>query len=319
MIVRKITYRGWDDSVEMVNDTVRVVVSPQIGRIMHYSFKDEENLLWVNSVWEGKLLADIYDDPTRPDVEWINFGGDKVWPTEQFRWPDVNGKAWPPDPWFDGSPQDAELLNNSVRLISPISKFCGARMIREISLEESGPCVTIRQTLEKVHPAQHPEMEPLPMTIWSVTQIPAPEEILVALNPQSCLADQVFIFDASPTTQSNFSRKNGAGILKPSEHDHQKIGTDGDRYIAAILGEILFVQLFDREGDATYPDGDLSIEAYTASSPEQYAELELLSPLQSLTPGENLQFNITWTLKRISPAGNQGMRRNEALNWLQSL
>ena len=63
MLIRKITYRGWEDSVEMVNDTVRVVVSPQIGRIMHYSFKDEENLLWVNAVWEGKLLADIYDDP----------------------------------------------------------------------------------------------------------------------------------------------------------------------------------------------------------------------------------------------------------------
>lgn len=319
MIFRKITYRGWENSIEMVNDSVRVVVSPKIGRIIHYSFKDEENLLWINPVWEGKLLTDVYDDPTRPDVEWANFGGDKVWPMEQSRWPRVNGRAWPPDPWFDGSPHDTELLPDGVRLISPVSRFCGARIIREMTLEKSSPSVRIRQTLEKVHPSQHPEMEPLPMTIWSVTQIPKPDEILLSLNPRSLLVDQVIIFDDSPVTRSNFVREKGVGIFKPSDHDHQKIGTDGDRWIAAILGKFLFVQLFKREEDATFPDGGLSIEAYTAPSPDSYAELELLSPLQYLKPGETLQWEIRWKLQRIVRSDDKDLGHSEAMKRVNAL
>jgi hypothetical protein len=309
--IQKIEYKGWNESIEITNDAVRVVVVPQIGRIMHYGFRDEENLIWINPAFEGKSLSDVSPDPEAPNIVWANFGGDKVWPTEQFRWPEVNGRDWPPDPWFDGSPHLVEMLPEGVRLTSPVSHFCGARLIREIRLTESGSRVMIHQIIEKVHSARNPDVEPLPMTIWSVTQVKKPEEIWIPLDPVSRLTDQVHFFDDKREARSNLKRECGIGIFKPSDTVHQKIGSDGDRWVVAVFGKTVFGQLFRRKAGALHPDGNLSVEVYT--SPERYAELEVLSSLQSLKLGQTLQWNMEWMLLKSFSGLNSSVRREKTV------
>ena len=94
--ITKTTYNGWENSYEMTNGLVKVVVVPAIGRIMYYGFADETNILWNNPSYYGKTLP--YGQPYRENgaVTWANFGGDKVWPTEQSQFPAINGYSWPP-------------------------------------------------------------------------------------------------------------------------------------------------------------------------------------------------------------------------------
>ena len=51
--VRSISYQDWDGGIEVSNADTRLVVVPDIGRIMHYSTKGNENLLWTNPVFNG--------------------------------------------------------------------------------------------------------------------------------------------------------------------------------------------------------------------------------------------------------------------------
>ncbi|NQT26836.1 DUF4380 domain-containing protein [candidate division KSB1 bacterium] len=292
--MKRVTYQGWEDAIEIQNNSIRIVIVPQIGRIMHFGPVDGPNLIWINPELEGKILTDFSPELESPDSEWANFGGDKVWPVEQFRWPDVNERAWPPDPWFDGSPHEVEILSDGITLFGPVSPFCGARCIRTIKIEEAGSRVMIEQRIEKVQSGRQLKLEPIPMTIWSVTQVIQPDEILFPLNPESSLPDQIFIYDDNPVTKSNLSRKNGLCAFKPSRTDHQKIGTDGDGWLAAICGDHAFVQQLKRLPDAIYPEGGLSVEVYTA--PESYIELEILSPLHNLEVEERIESTITWEL-----------------------
>ncbi|HDQ44368.1 MAG TPA: DUF4380 domain-containing protein [bacterium] len=315
--VREAVYRGWRECIEMVNDTVRVIVVPPIGRIMHYGFREDRNVIWVNRGLTGKFLSDICMDPDKPDAPWANFGGDKVWPLEQFRWAEVNGREWPPDPWFDGSPYAAERVRDGVRMTGPVSRFCGARLVREIQLAESGAQILIRNRLEKVQPAGIPGVEPLPMTVWSVTQIRTPEAILTPLNSSGGIPGRVHFFNDDPETRSHFTEEHGIGVFLPSRTAHQKIGTNGDGWLGAVSGKRVFAQTFSRTSGAVHPDGDLSVEAYT--SPDGYAELELLSPLRLLDTGETTEWDVAWTLSRLPEISDEESRRKEAVRLLNDL
>lgn len=292
--VRQTAYRGWKECIEIHNESIRIVIVPQIGRIMHYGLLEGPNLIWINSGLEGRLLGELESHLESRDAQWANFGGDKVWPVEQFRWPEVNNRAWPPDPWFDGSPQEVITRSDGVTLMSPVSRFCGARIIRTIKIDEIGNSVKIEQRIEKVKSGFNSKIEPIPLTIWSVTQVIQPEEIIFPLNPNSSLPNSIFIYDENPVTRSNIVYQNGLGIFFPSSTDHQKIGTDGDQWLAAVCGCHAFVQRFTRLPNAVYPENGLSAEVYT--SPESYIELEILSPLQSMKVGESIESTIFWEL-----------------------
>jgi hypothetical protein len=313
--VRSISYPEWDGGIEVSNADTRLVVVPSIGRVMHYSTKGDENLLWTNPVFNG-ITKPVGEYLTRGDsVVWANFGGDKVWPTPQDLFEEINGRAWPPDPWFDGARHEFEMLEDGVRLISPVSRFCGAQVTRTIRLADSGSKVTIRQELTKKQPAQDESVEPIPHTIWSVTQIHNPQEALFRLNPESHLERRYYVFPFEPRAADNFYTRDSIGIFIPDSAHTQKVGADSDEWLAAILGDQVFGQFFDRRENVTYPEGNLGATVYT--SPE-YTELELLSPLQELKPGESMEYTIVWDILTLDTLTVPEQKRRAAVEWLET-
>ncbi|UCF38009.1 MAG: hypothetical protein JSU96_03875, partial [Acidobacteriota bacterium] len=115
--VRKVSFRGWEEALELSNGDTRVVIVPSIGRIMHYGLSDGPNILWVNPEFEGVGGIEKPRAAEGP-VEWSNFGGDKVWPTPEALFPSVNGRAWPPDHFIDGSRYSSQILENAIEIQS---------------------------------------------------------------------------------------------------------------------------------------------------------------------------------------------------------
>ncbi|MBD3274053.1 MAG: DUF4380 domain-containing protein [Candidatus Marinimicrobia bacterium] len=312
--VESISYLEWDGGIEVSNAETRLVVVPAIGRIMHYSKAGGENLLWTNPEHYGETKP-AGDYLSRGDsVIWANFGGDKVWPTPQDLFEEINGRAWPPDPWFDGARHEFERLKNGVRLISPVSDYCGAQVTRTIRLAESGSRVTIHQELTKRQQAQDEAVEPIPHTIWSVTQIRNPEEALFRLNPDSHLGQRYAVFPFEPRAADNFYSYDNLGVFIPDSIHAQKVGADSDKWLAAIIGHTVFGQFFDRQQNATYPEGDLGATVYTSPA---YTELELLSPLQELKPGESMEYTIAWDITTLDTVTGADQRRQTAMSWLE--
>ena len=54
--VEKVDYLGWKDAIEINNGEVKLIVVPAIGRIMHYSYLDGDNILWSDPQFHGKVL-----------------------------------------------------------------------------------------------------------------------------------------------------------------------------------------------------------------------------------------------------------------------
>ena len=310
--VRTIEYCDWPESVEITNADARVVVVPAIGRIMYFGFRDDDNILWNDASQYGRVLPPGGAFEEDGKYAWTNFGGDKVWPTEQDQFERINGHAWPPDHWFDGGAHALQVLPDGVRISSPVSEYSGARSVRTIRMAPQGSRVTIHQELEKVKPAARDELEPLSFTIWNVTQILSPEEVLFPLNPHSGLQKRFRPWD--DTAEDHFEIEGDIGIFVPDDEDSQKVGADTDRWLAAIVGTTVMAEFFRRDSTQSYPDGGMSAEAFSCLD---YTELELLSPLTCLHIGEAMSFAISWELNRLPrDAQTPEARRQAAVTWL---
>ena len=323
--VQRVEYQGWADAVEISNGDARLVVVPQIGRIMYYGFADGENFLWEDPAEYGKVLPGEPFKDEEGAYAWTNFGGDKVWPNQQSEFAAINGRSWPPDEAFDGGAHSADLLPDGVVITSPLSQYNGARSTRTIRLAAQGSRVHIAQRIEKLAPAANAELEPLRYTIWNVTQIRYPEQTLYPLNPYSMFDGGLYLFNWGETkeaqdeqeklTRANTSVEDGIGVFLPHPETAQKTGADSDRWLAGIVGQTAMAEFFRRDGTQEYPDGGLSAEVYTC---DRYTELELLSPWVPLQVGETLDLDIEWELYRIpEQAQTPEGRRKAVVAWAQ--
>ena len=46
--VRNLIYKGWGNTIEISNLDIKVIIVPEIGRIMHYGFLDGQNIFYEN-------------------------------------------------------------------------------------------------------------------------------------------------------------------------------------------------------------------------------------------------------------------------------
>ena len=311
--ISTVTYNGWDSSYELTNGLVKVVVVPAIGRIMFYGFMNGDNMLWDDPAFYGKTLP--YGQPYRENgqITWANFGGDKVWPTEQSQFPTINGRSWPPDHWFDGGIHCVDEIANGVKITSQVSSFCGAHSIREIMLDPNSSELFIKQTIRKVKNAQSSSAEPIDYTIWNVTQIRNPQMALINLNPGSTLPNKLYLWQQE--AMANVAMSGDVASFIPDRSRNQKAGADSDHWLGAIIGNNVIGEFF-RLQSGTYPDGGLSAEVYTSPG---YTELELLSPFAQLKAGETTQFDISWRLHKLSSEAKTAMQKQDAaVAWLNS-
>ena len=73
-----------------------------------------------------------------------------------------------------------------------------------------------------------------------------------------------------------------------------KVGMDNESGWAAYFkGDCLFVKYFMHDMEGKYPDGGMSFETYTN---ERFLEMETLSPLELVAPGESIEHVEVWEL-----------------------
>ena len=50
-------YKGWKKSIEISNSEIRIILVPEIGRIMYYGFVGGENIFYENQEFEGRAFS----------------------------------------------------------------------------------------------------------------------------------------------------------------------------------------------------------------------------------------------------------------------
>lgn len=312
-----VNYKGWAKAVQLTNNEIKLVVVPQIGRIIHFSYINEENLLYENSELEGQTFS--AEKPYKVDSELTHagFGGDRIWPTKQDDFEKMNGSRGLSDPWIDGSEWEYELVKNGVKITSRVSDYIGTKVTRVITLDKKGATVNIQQKMEKVKLGKQKNIEPIPVTLWNLSKVANPEFGILPLSENSIFKNGIEFQKWPDNTNSapkNYSEHGNVGQLIPVPKISQKMGADSKGWVAGVYKDKVFGQFFHFDKNETYPDGGTSATIFTCTD---FTELECLSPETKLNVGEVLEHNIKWKLTRIK-ADSQSNRREQAVKWLDN-
>lgn len=262
------------------NGRVTVLVAPSVGRVIGFGPADGADLLW--------RLPDP-PEPADAQTHYVNWGGDKVWPTVQMIWPRLASDGlWPP-PFRSERPGWSlkERAEYRIVLESPVDPTLGTRTHREIALAQNASRLTIRNRIVRVH------ANPYPVTVWSVTQVRMPRYTLLGLADERPLPERPWIWLAASNDSATqwIDRLGQAVRFDPPGKPSTKLGTLGP-WVAGVYDQHVLVQHHRFDPSGAYPDGS-SVQVY---ADERYAELETLSACRYLQPGETLEHTVIWRL-----------------------
>ncbi len=315
---RTTNYRGWK-AIELSNGLVEVQVVPDIGgRVIQYKLGDFE-YFFVNGELAGKQPP-----PTGlgPDGEWLNYGGEKLWPAPQG-WDNKNQWPGPPDAVLDGSPHHAVILDKSehsaaVRLTSRKDARSGIQFSRTLRVFPDSSRIGIEARMTNI------DTKPRRWGIWSVVQQDAAERdgeghekklrVYCPINPESVFPNGYQVMFG---LANNLSWQPDARRRMMRVHYQRRVGKIGmdcsAGWVATVNGSAgrVFVQRFPYFPDRVYPDrssveiwlhglGQFIVDGKMDELDDDplacpyFIETELLSPLATVKPGESYTFRYDW-------------------------
>jgi hypothetical protein len=307
--------RGWK-TLKMFNELVELYIVPEIGgRIIQFVF-DGHGYLFVNDSLAGKLLP-------YKEGEWNNYGGDKLWPAPQG-WDGPHQWPGPGDPVLDGGKFRYRILQAqgnraSLHLTSPPDNGkTGIQFSRVISLTAGRPEVSLENTMTNVSARE------VSWSVWSVTQIDASNsegegyndrlEFFCALNPRSIFPKKCTVLYGSPDNPAWMPDSERDIFRGRYNYVVGKAGIDSPGgWLASVDGRTghVLVQRYNFFPGKKYPD-DCSVEFWINGAgsfiagkaliqnepdPEKtpaYLEMEILSPIVTLAPGQSYTFKTAW-------------------------
>lgn len=213
-------------------------------------------------------------------------GGHRLWHA-----PEAMPRTYVPD----DSGLEVQALEDGVRLVQDVEAPTGVRKTLEIHLHAGQAALTLHHQLENAG------VWPLELSAWAITQLAHGG---VAIIPQQrvddprnlLLPDRAFsvwsytvLSDPRLHLGDDFILVDGIAAQPPC-----KIGALNRRGWAAYLNRgVLFNKRFSLRFDNPLPDFGVNCEVYVD---HRFIELETLSPLTRLLPGQWIGHTETWEL-----------------------
>ncbi len=282
-----VKYDNVIDDIELANGKVAVEISPVRARIMGYRLIGKNNILWGGIIWHPH-------DVGLSRLRWNNYGGSRVWVLPQgITQRMVLNRHDPPDAHADGLPWTV-LHRDKYRVVmqSSVSPETGLQLKREIILSRNDSTVTINDTMTRKLDID------CPVHLWRITQTMPAKYMLMDLKDNPCWKYRLLLGRRNLTKTNKVHELDSGNVLKIDWPDSgcPKVGSYGD-WIAAVYKDQVFIQYGKYFPKGFYIDGANS-EIYI--DPEaNMLEVESLSPLKMLCPGESLKSTTVWKLLPI--------------------
>lgn len=271
----QIAFRGWPHCRRLSNGTVDLVVTTDVGpRIVRYGLIGGDN-----------VLCEVHDEDglTGGDT-WHTFGGHRLWHS-----PEASPRTYRPDntpvPFDDG--EHSILLKPSVEVATGIQKEM------EVSLDATGTGATV------THRLINRGLWPIRLAAWAITVMaPGGVEVIpqtqvdTGLLPNRCVA--LWPYARMDDVRVRWGERFVVLHQDPAVKQPFKLGLTNETGWAAYFNKhSVFIKRFPFVPGEAYPDFDVNCESYTT---DFMLEMETLSPLLMLEPGESVEHVESWTL-----------------------
>ncbi|MGA9579509.1 MAG: hypothetical protein WBV90_18000 [Terrimicrobiaceae bacterium] len=274
-----ISYNGWHNTLRLANEDMELFVTTDVGpRILVYKTPLGDNVLKT------------FDDQlgSSGELEWRIRGGHRLWlapedPTLSYHL-DNGPAAWRYDS-FSGEVVVESVQDAPQRIRKTLGILSAAQ----------GSRVSLRHTV--VNEGDQPIM----LAVWALTVMQAEGlEIIpqppLGEHPRDLLPNRgIVLWAYSDLSDLRLTLGSRFWLLRQAaDYPPIKIGlAHRERWIAYVLGETLYLKIFEYDPTAAYPDGGCNFETFTDS---EMLEIESLGPLVTLQPGESTNHHETWHL-----------------------
>jgi len=265
--ITEVVYEGYE-AVEISNQNLSLWVTVSAGpRILGLSAFKEDNLL---AVLPGAEL----DYPGEGSLKLI--GGHRLWYA-----PEIPERTYIPD----GNPVAWNPVDGGIELIQPVEQSTGVQKRILIEIDPTAARVTLTHTLS------NQGNEPIELAPWAITQVrPGGVGVLpletANADPHGLLPNREVVLWPYTQIQSEHLSLTDPAIFVHSTMSEGalKVGVSNPRgWIAYALAGQLFVKRSPYVAGGSYLDRGASSQIYCC---KDFLELETLSPLVQLQPGE---------------------------------
>jgi hypothetical protein len=278
--VEKTEYAGWPNSYRVSNGEIELIVTGDVGpRIIRFGFVGGQNLF---KEFPEQLGG-------KGEEKFQLRGGDRVWKA-----PEDPVATWAPD----NVPVDVRVTPTGLIARAPVEPLTNLQKEIEISMAPSGTEVTVS------HRIVNRSLFTLEFSAWALTMMaqggtavtgfPPRGKHPVNLEATNPLVMWAYTNLADPRWK--FTKKYMMLRQDPKNSDAQKLGLfNPDTWAAYILKNEAFVKRTRADASKTYPDFGCSFETFTNND---FLEMETLSPLTKLLPGQTVEQVEHWGLYR---------------------
>ena len=277
--VERVTYLNQPNCIRLSNGTVEVVITTAIGpRVIRYAFIGGDN-----------ILGEVPDLTTKTALgDWKPWGGHRLW---------IGPEGMPLSYSPDNDPvQDARIEGNTVHLVQAVEPKTSIQKEMTVTLAPTGTAVTIGHRLVNKS-LWRVDIAPWALTIMNYGgAVILPQEPYKSHDEALLPVRSVTLWAYSDLSDPRWQHGSKYLRLKTdaTRAASQKIGIANHQGWAGYLRHgTLFVKRVDWKDAATYPDGGVNVETYTAGT---FVELETLGPLVSVESGAAATHEERWFL-----------------------
>jgi hypothetical protein len=278
--VEKVEYKGWRNCYRISNGEVELIATSDVGpRVIRFGFVGGQNVFKEFTEQLGKSGEDKFQLR----------GGDRVWKA-----PEDPVATWAPD----NVAVEISVIGNGLIARAPVEPLTHLRKEIEIRMAERGTDVTV------VHRVSNESLFPLEYSAWALTMM-APGGVAISgfpprgKHPANLEATNPLVMWAYTNLADKrwtFTKKYLALRQDPNSSDAQKLGMfNPHTWGAYVLNGEVFIKQAAGDAHASYPDFGCSFETFTNN---EFLEMETLSPLKKVAPGETVEQTEHWSLHK---------------------
>lgn len=286
--IKETEYLNYGRCVHMSNGIIEVMVTIDMGpRIIHFGLINGENMLYTDQERKYRASGEEFDQLYGEGAVFYNYGGHRLW---------LSPESTPDTYYPDNEPVVYGILAEGVSFTPARQKHNEMQLGFEVMMNENTSDIMV------VHSAKNCSKDPKTLALWSVTMMaPGGFEIIpqnqgedplqpdrsVILWPYANLRDPRIFWgnrfitlrqDPTATTAFKVGMNNRAG------------------WAAYVRKNVVMIKRFVHNNHTVYPDLGASYETYTNGD---FLEMESLSPLCHIEPGNTVRHVENLTLQRI--------------------
>jgi len=297
MKIETTAFGGWANCLRIANEHAELIVTLEIGpRVISYQHSPGgKNVLKTNSDELGKSGEDHF----------ISRGGHRLWLS-----PENERTSFP-----DNTPVSHERLPNGVRLENAAVAPWHIKKTLTVTLAEDSSQVKLE------HRATNAGTSPATLATWGVTVMEAGGlEIIprppMGQHPHDRLPNRLqVLWPYTDTADERWRWGRDFVTLRQTPHSSPtKLGLQHRmKWIGYLTRSTLFVKLVEFEEGAPYPDFGCNFETFSNAN---MLQIETLSPLRTLAPGESVGHTESWRLFGSIPEP-QSLKEDALAEWIQ--